>query len=83
VCEPRAVCLVVWAHILGSGPCGLDGQYPQTTLNMRSSLLVSFAVLLSVSNAQTHGEGAEGSEMGPVAFMWPADRVWDATHDSK
>lgn len=20
--------------------------------------------------------------MGPVAFMWPADRIWDAAHDN-
>jgi hypothetical protein len=41
--------------------------------------------LLSVSHhafAQSHGSGAEGTEMGPVAFMWPADRIWDASHDN-
>lgn len=42
-------------------------------------LLVASAVL---SNAQTHGEGEEGSSMGPVAFLWPPDRVWDAQYDN-
>lgn len=34
------------------------------------------------AHAQTHGEDAEGTEMGPVAFMWPPDRIWDAAHDN-
>jgi len=29
-----------------------------------------------------HGEGEEGSSMGPVAFMWPPDRPWAAEHDN-
>jgi hypothetical protein len=32
--------------------------------------------------AQSHGSGAKGTEMGPVAFMWPADRIWDASYDN-
>jgi hypothetical protein len=43
------------------------------------SLLTAFATL---SGAQTHGEGEEGSSMGPVAFLWPPDRIWDAQHDN-
>jgi hypothetical protein len=27
-------------------------------------------------------EGEEGTSMGPVAFLWPADRVWDAQNDN-
>jgi hypothetical protein len=51
------------------------------------SHLFSLFPLLCVTNlhhafAQSHGEGAEGSEMGPVAFMWPSDRIWDAAHDN-
>lgn len=58
----------------------LRGRYAQTYLvrstryNMRSVLLASVTTLLATSNAQTHGEGEEGSSMGPVAFMWPSDR---------
>ncbi|RYP71773.1 hypothetical protein DL771_004585 [Monosporascus sp. 5C6A] len=31
---------------------------------------------------EVHGEGAEGIEMGPVAFLWPADRPWSAEADN-
>lgn len=48
---------------------------------MRSILLSVLAVSAVLSNAQ-HGEGEEGSSMGPVAFLWPPDRVWDAQHDN-
>lgn len=40
------------------------------------------ATLPSLAFAQSHGEGEEGSSMGPVAFMWPSDRIWDAAHDN-
>ncbi|KAF2854697.1 hypothetical protein T440DRAFT_416174, partial [Plenodomus tracheiphilus IPT5] len=49
---------------------------------MRSSILSFFAVLPAWVSAQAHGEGEEGSSMGPVAFMWPNDRIWDAAHDN-
>ncbi|TLD34021.1 hypothetical protein PspLS_01104 [Pyricularia sp. CBS 133598] len=29
-----------------------------------------------------HGVGAMGTEMGPVAFLWPADRPWSAGADN-
>ncbi|KUJ17811.1 uncharacterized protein LY89DRAFT_684741 [Mollisia scopiformis] len=29
-----------------------------------------------------HGDGAEGTVMGPVAFLWPSDRVWSAAYDN-
>ncbi|KAH8726231.1 hypothetical protein GQ44DRAFT_679842 [Phaeosphaeriaceae sp. PMI808] len=49
---------------------------------MRLNNLSTFTALLALSHAQTHGTGEEGTSMGPVAFMWPADRVWDAAHDN-
>lgn len=49
---------------------------------MRSSFLSLLAVLPWLARAQTHGEGEEGSSMGPVAFLWPSDRVWDAAYDN-
>ncbi|KAH6612434.1 hypothetical protein C7974DRAFT_466816 [Boeremia exigua] len=49
---------------------------------MRAALLSFVAALAVLSNAQTHGEGEEGSSMGPVAFLWPPDRIWDAEHDN-
>ncbi|KAF1920200.1 hypothetical protein BDU57DRAFT_464396 [Ampelomyces quisqualis] len=52
---------------------------------MRSQFCSLLSILLTSLHhafAQTHGEGAEGSEMGPVAFMWPSDRIWDAVHDN-
>lgn len=49
---------------------------------MHRSLASLLAILPSLAVAQTHGEGEEGSSMGPVAFMWPSDRIWDAAHDN-
>ncbi|RYO96149.1 hypothetical protein DL766_001928 [Monosporascus sp. MC13-8B] len=34
------------------------------------------------SGQEAHGEGVEGTEMGPVAFLWPADRPWSAEADN-
>lgn len=41
-----------------------------------------FVVFFAYARAQTHGEGAEGTEMGPVAFLWPSDRNWTASADN-
>lgn len=41
------------------------------------------ALLLPVGiSAATHGEGDEGTIMGPVAFLWPEDRAWNAAYDN-
>lgn len=43
------------------------------------------AGLLSVAglaSAAVHGQGVEGTVMGPVAFLWPDDRSWDASYDN-
>ncbi|CAN8098348.1 unnamed protein product [Discula destructiva] len=32
--------------------------------------------------AEVHGEGDEGTVMGPVAFLWPDDRPWSASQDN-
>ncbi|KAF2969116.1 hypothetical protein GQX73_g4449 [Xylaria multiplex] len=32
---------------------------------------------------KVHGQGAEGTVQGPVAFLWPADRPWSAATDNK
>lgn len=38
---------------------------------------------LGERNAPTaHGVGAMGTEMGPVGFLWPADRPWSAGADN-
>ncbi|KAL0262398.1 hypothetical protein SLS55_003844 [Diplodia seriata] len=34
------------------------------------------------AGAEVHGAGAEGTVMGPVAFLWPSDRAWDASQDN-
>ncbi|RWA13094.1 hypothetical protein EKO27_g2013 [Xylaria grammica] len=31
---------------------------------------------------EAHGQGAEGTVQGPVAFLWPADRPWSAATDN-
>lgn len=37
---------------------------------------------LVMADEEVHGQGAEGTEMGPVAFLWPADRPWSASSDN-
>lgn len=51
-------------------------------ITMRASFLTFLATSAALSSAQSHGEGEEGNSMGPVAFLWPSDRVWDAQHDN-
>jgi len=33
--------------------------------------------------AQAHGEDAQGTDMGPVGFLWPEDRPWEGSEDNK
>ncbi|KAI6355196.1 hypothetical protein MCOR25_008321 [Pyricularia grisea] len=40
------------------------------------------AALGSRNDPTAHGVGAMGTEMGPVAFLWPADRPWSAEDDN-
>lgn len=40
------------------------------------------ALLCSFAAAQSHGDGEEGTSMGPVAYLWPADRTWTAANDN-
>ncbi|KAI0135632.1 hypothetical protein F4814DRAFT_401949 [Daldinia grandis] len=53
---------------------------------MRFSQLSYIAVLagsqLVAGDGEAHGEGLEGSVMGPVAFLWPDDRPWSASADN-
>lgn len=51
---------------------------------MKSSIILSIAAFAPVALAanEAHGAGAQGSEMGPVAFLWPADRPWSANSDN-
>lgn len=46
--------------------------------------VVALATLARVVMAETtpHAAGAEGSVMGPVAFLWPEDRPWSADADN-
>ncbi|KKK19162.1 hypothetical protein P175DRAFT_0540894 [Aspergillus ochraceoroseus IBT 24754] len=43
--------------------------------------LALLTVLSSTIGAWAHGED-EAKEMGPVAFLWPPDRVWGAAYDN-
>lgn len=47
-----------------------------TTLTTVASLAVGARA------AEVHGANAEGTTMGPVAFLWPGDRPWSASHDN-
>ncbi|KAI1808389.1 hypothetical protein F4811DRAFT_295507 [Daldinia bambusicola] len=53
---------------------------------MRFSQLSYIAALagsqLVAGDGEAHGEGLEGSVMGPVAFLWPNDRPWSASSDN-
>ncbi|KAI1495936.1 hypothetical protein F5X99DRAFT_401917 [Biscogniauxia marginata] len=47
------------------------------------SLLAALAgIQLARGEEEVHGQGAEGTIMGPVAFLWPADRPWSASADN-
>lgn len=46
------------------------------------ALLAGCALQQLAAAAEVHGAGAEGTVMGPVAFLWPSDRVWDASQDN-
>ncbi|KAI1199763.1 hypothetical protein F5X97DRAFT_111266 [Nemania serpens] len=52
---------------------------------MKSTYLTLIALGVVSTAAQddkAHGEGAEGTVQGPVAFLWPEDRPWTATSDN-
>ena len=36
----------------------------------------------TMADTTPHASGAEGTVMGPVAFLWPADRPWSADADN-
>lgn len=48
---------------------------------MLTKTAFAFAALVQLGLA-AHGDGAEGTIMGPVAFLWPSDRVWSAAYDN-
>lgn len=50
---------------------------------MLSNILPVIALAtLAVAEVTPHAQGAEGSVMGPVAFLWPEDRPWSADADN-
>lgn len=50
-----------------------------------ASLLATLS-WLAISQIQMveaeHGDGDEGTIMGPAAFLWPEDRNWNAAYDN-
>ncbi|KAI1780100.1 hypothetical protein F4818DRAFT_165450 [Hypoxylon cercidicola] len=50
--------------------------------NQLSYLAVMAGSQLVAGDSDTHGEGYEGTVMGPVAFLWPDDRPWSASTDN-
>lgn len=46
-----------------------------------AKLAASIGLIARVALAQEHGDDAS-REMGPVAFMWPPDRLWGADFDN-
>ncbi|KAF2475061.1 uncharacterized protein BDR25DRAFT_280695 [Lindgomyces ingoldianus] len=52
-------------------------------MRLVSALCIELFVQLALADdTPKHGEGEEGKSMGPVAFLWPDDRVWNATYDN-
>lgn len=47
-----------------------------------TTALTTVASLAVGARAEVHGASAEGTTMGPVAFLWPGDRPWSASHDN-
>lgn len=47
-----------------------------------TTVLTTLASLAMSARAEVHGASAEGTTMGPVAFLWPDDRPWSASHDN-
>ncbi|KAF3916596.1 hypothetical protein ABW20_dc0103360 [Dactylellina cionopaga] len=41
------------------------------------------AIATPAAAQQAHGQGEQGSSMGPVAFLWPEDRPWSAAEDNQ
>ncbi len=50
--------------------------------NKLSRVAILVGVRIAVGEEEAHGEGLQGTEMGPVAFLWPADRPWSASADN-
>lgn len=46
-----------------------------------AKLATSVGLIARLALAQDHGDDAS-REMGPVAFMWPPDRLWGADFDN-
>jgi hypothetical protein len=46
------------------------------------SVTSAAALLGMAAAAEVHGASAQGTVMGPVAFLWPADRTWSADADN-
>ncbi|KAI8948052.1 hypothetical protein F4801DRAFT_558484 [Xylaria longipes] len=46
------------------------------------ALLVAMGGSFTIAENEDHGQGAEGTVQGPVAFLWPEDRPWSAATDN-
>ncbi|KAF3911097.1 hypothetical protein AA313_de0205931 [Arthrobotrys entomopaga] len=46
-------------------------------------LFAALSAIVAPAAAEVHGEGFEGTIMGPVAFLWPENRPWSAAEDNK
>lgn len=51
-------------------------------MRFTTTLATLTSLAMSARAAEVHGAGAEGTVMGPVAFLWPDDRPWSASHDN-
>ncbi|KIH91113.1 hypothetical protein SPBR_01879 [Sporothrix brasiliensis 5110] len=49
---------------------------------MRFATILSATATMAGMVRAAHGDGDEGSIMGPVAFLWPDDRNWSAAADN-
>ncbi|KAI1360582.1 hypothetical protein F5Y08DRAFT_46109 [Xylaria arbuscula] len=51
-------------------------------LTYRTLLIGMCSIHAAAEDDKAHGQGAEGTVQGPVAFLWPEDRPWSAGTDN-
>ncbi|KAL1880057.1 hypothetical protein Daus18300_001420 [Diaporthe australafricana] len=51
-------------------------------MHFTTTLATLTSLATAARAAEVHGANAEGTVMGPVAFLWPDDRPWSASHDN-
>ncbi|KAG8157033.1 hypothetical protein KVR01_013023 [Diaporthe batatas] len=51
-------------------------------MRFTNTLTTLASLAVGARAAEVHGANSQGTTMGPVAFLWPGDRPWSASHDN-